>query len=185
MAISKFLRKLSQIGLTPHDLLHDNFIPRGPLQNRYTADYLSAVRSGNIHRVTEYLNLYKYLGFEYDKFGCTALHWACKKGDFGMAQLIISGKCDVDQEDRQGKTPMYYAHISGNTKVIKLLILNRADLDSDLGKDYDYMEMARENLMNKLLMMKARWCMFLLRIAGVRQRYGMWDMTLNLGIGEV
>ena len=46
-----------------------------------------------------------------------------------MVQYLISKGADVNQEDRNGLTPLSYAAISGNTRIVELLLCTGADID--------------------------------------------------------
>lgn len=39
----------------------------------------------------------------------TALHWACKKGYYDLAQLLLKYHSDVDGIDILNRTPLYLA----------------------------------------------------------------------------
>ena len=46
-----------------------------------------------------------------------------------MVQYLISKGADVNQEDSNGHTPLFYAANSGNTQIVELLLCTGADID--------------------------------------------------------
>ena len=46
-----------------------------------------------------------------------------------MVQYLISKGADVNQEDGNGLTPLFYAAVIGNTRVAELLLCAGADID--------------------------------------------------------
>ena len=52
----------------------------------------------------------------------TALHWAACLGFTKMVKFLIETNADVNAQDYEGKTPLYYAPKNGHADSIKLLI---------------------------------------------------------------
>ncbi len=55
------------------------------------------------------LRINKFLYFEFDSMGQTALHWAVKKSHMDIVKLLLDQKLDVNVYDKLGKTPLFYS----------------------------------------------------------------------------
>ncbi|MDX8431425.1 MAG: ankyrin repeat domain-containing protein [Candidatus Algichlamydia australiensis] len=57
-----------------------------------------------------------------DDLGDTSLHLACKEAKYESVQLLLKQESiDVNIENKQGKTPLYYACVGGDEELIRLL----------------------------------------------------------------
>lgn len=54
----------------------------------------------------------------------TALHWACKRNQYEITFHLINHGADIDYQDIIGRTPLYFAIMSENTKIVELLLDN-------------------------------------------------------------
>jgi uncharacterized protein len=52
-----------------------------------------------------------------DADGATALHWACDRGLFEMAQTLLRAGARVSDADESGMAPLHYAGINNHEKV--------------------------------------------------------------------
>ena len=57
----------------------------------------------------------------------TALHWACKLGQFKLAKQLIDFKSDIDAEDLVGRRPLHFALINNHQDLVKLLLEKKAN----------------------------------------------------------
>merc|ERR1711994_1231972 len=56
-----------------------------------------------------------------DNKGCTALHWAARKGQSDIVDVLLKSKADVNYKCHEGMTPLDYAQESNHKEVIKML----------------------------------------------------------------
>jgi len=59
--------------------------------------------------------------------GYTALHWAAKKGNRDMTQILLDMKAKVNITSNGGYTPLHLAAMSGNEEIVTLLLTAGAD----------------------------------------------------------
>ena len=59
-----------------------------------------------------------------------ALHQAVANGDIEQVRMLISKGSNIDSEDQNESTPLYYAVKSGNMEIIKLLMEAGADVNA-------------------------------------------------------
>lgn len=60
-----------------------------------------------------------------DQEGLSALSWACLKGQKGAVQLLMEAGADLNQPDRQGRTPLDLAALNGDADTVGLRMLCR------------------------------------------------------------
>lgn len=65
-----------------------------------------------------------------DNLGYTPLHYACKKGYFDIAKLLLENGAEVNVFSRKEITPLQLATANGNKNVIKILIEAGAKIDA-------------------------------------------------------
>jgi len=66
-----------------------------------------------------------------------------KKEYLEIAKILISQEADVNSRDLDGKTNLYYAIISNQVEMVKLLLQNKAILKNIDGKGHNALEIAR------------------------------------------
>ncbi|HMF97930.1 MAG TPA: ankyrin repeat domain-containing protein, partial [Vicinamibacterales bacterium] len=69
--------------------------------------------------------------------GTTALHWAVRRDDVEMADLLIRAGARVGAVNRDGATPMQLAALNGNASMLELLIAAGADPNASLSRFTD------------------------------------------------
>ena len=57
-----------------------------------------------------------------DRYGETALHFACNTGNLEFVQMLLDFKADVNATAQFGKTPLHNACLSGTLQVIQALL---------------------------------------------------------------
>jgi ankyrin repeat protein len=81
-----------------------------------------------------------------DLEGNTALNLACQKDNLKIANFLVNdAKADVNTQNRQGVSPLYYAGKNGNNEIFKLLLTknpNLARLPNREDFDYHYKDPA-------------------------------------------
>jgi len=58
------------------------------------------------------------------------LHWAARKGDRDVAELLILKGANVNAADKTGTTPLHWAARAGHKEVAELLILKGANVNT-------------------------------------------------------
>lgn len=100
-----------------------NKISRG---NR-NQEFLKAVELGNIERVKELVKKGANVNFRNSQ-GETALIWAAKEEQTGMALILIALKASLNAQDAEGNTALINASNKGNIEIARALI----DADADI-----------------------------------------------------
>ena len=181
--IIAFLRKLETFGFTLNDL-KDKPFPNGALSHPLSGEYFRAVRTGNLKKVSELYSTYPYFGFEYDKGGQTGLHWATKRHDPEMVELILKGKCEVNAKDKSGKTPLYNAISHNNPKIVKEILVEGANPFRDQVTDYNYMELTDSVFIRKMIS-KSRKVFMCLGMLKPKDRFKRMKILLNTAIDSI
>jgi ankyrin repeat protein len=76
-----------------------------------------------------------------DKFGKTALMYACYDEDYEKVMLLVEAGADVNKQDNEGWSSLFYAVVKKNIQITEYLLDNGAQKDlSDIGgmTPYDY-----------------------------------------------
>jgi ankyrin repeat protein len=82
----------------------------------------TAVESGSIEMVQLVLPKNKHVNTPYEgalKF--TPLHQACRRGCLEIARLLLENKADANAKDKISKTPLFWAKLSRNSKLVELI----------------------------------------------------------------
>jgi ankyrin repeat protein len=66
--------------------------------------------------------LNKFLVYQYDLSGKTALHFAVRNNDIQMIQILLKFKSNSMKQDFLGKTPIHEAVRDTNFEVLQILI---------------------------------------------------------------
>ena len=64
----------------------------------------------------------KWLVYDFDHIGQTALIWACKRNNYKMVKFLVEKNSDVNQEDIASRTALYYAIKNQNNKIFTVRI---------------------------------------------------------------
>ncbi|KAM9995151.1 hypothetical protein ACTFIY_001325 [Dictyostelium cf. discoideum] len=80
------------------------------------------VSVNDIERVKKEIENDKNIINEVDEDGRTALIWACDRGYFEIAQLLIGNGSNVNVQDGEGMTPLHYAVVCDQFEICKLLL---------------------------------------------------------------
>jgi ankyrin repeat protein len=85
--------------------------------------------------------------------GGTALHWAAYYGcEWAMNYLLAWESEGINHPDNEGLTPLHLGSMSGNSRVVKRLLIKGADrnikdnkgfLPSDIAKENEYTNIER------------------------------------------
>ena len=102
--------------------------------NVKNSDGLTALHfaAGTARRETAKLLLSKGLSLkERNNNGLTPFHLACQtKYSFEHIEDLIKAGADINERDKEGYSPIFYAVNAGNLNSVKLLIENKADFNS-------------------------------------------------------
>lgn len=83
------------------------------------ADFFSAVHSGNIKAVKEYIDIGINVNLQ-DEKRRTPLMIAAYKNDVKMVKLLIDNDADVNIQDEKLNSPFLYAAATGHLDIVKL-----------------------------------------------------------------
>jgi hypothetical protein len=65
-----------------------------------------------------------------DNNGCTALHFAAKRGHEAVVQLLLDKGADIKAKDKPGQTALHFAVTGGHEAVVQLLLNKGADINA-------------------------------------------------------
>ena len=94
---------------------------------------IQAVFYGNIEAVKQHLAAGVDVNAKSDKLGTTPLHYAAKRGEKEIAELLIANGADVNARGMMGWTPLSWA---ANKEIAELLIAKGADVKAKT--DFEY-----------------------------------------------
>ena len=69
----------------------------------------------------------------YDR-GNTALHWAAKKGNMNIVEILLDRGIEINSKTNDGETALHIAASSGNMNIVEILLDRGIDINS---KDND------------------------------------------------
>ena len=130
------VRKISiEPCLFPQDILEDPEIALAPYrlnevnpqQSRQFRSFLLAVKAQNYKEVRRLHTECRQLAKEQDSIGLTGLHWAVKRNDMMMADLLLSLGANVNTPDMLNRTALYLAVKRNLTQMAALLLSKGAD----------------------------------------------------------
>ena len=62
-----------------------------------------------------------------------ALHLAASAGLTGAVIRLLKGGCEIDEKDRSGSTPLYYASLNGHLDILRSLLDEGANVNAQGG----------------------------------------------------
>ena len=99
-----------------------------PYHDPDSRDFIMAVKRNDFKAVQKYIRFTsRFLVFEFDECRLSALMWAVKRDFFQMSKFLIDSCSRVDWLDMLGRTPLHSAVKNDNLKMVKLLLLNKAN----------------------------------------------------------
>jgi ankyrin repeat protein len=98
-----------------------------PYRSHTSLAFFAAVKEQNYKLVRHLIGESRQLVTDQDSLGLTALHWAVKRDDSKMLDLLVRWGADVNQTDMLNRTPLYLAMKQGSVKLVTALV--------DLGAD--------------------------------------------------
>lgn len=57
----------------------------------------------------------------------TCLHWAVKRSQLPILEMLLTCNCDINARDILGRTPLFLAAKANNFEAVKELLLNKAN----------------------------------------------------------
>ena len=112
-------------------------LSKDEVNKKYVKLLIEASKVGSVKKVRMILRVMAELELDIwktDKFGCTALHWACRNtNSVKLVRALIEAGIDVDvqsgmNDDEPGWTPLMEAANKGNSRILKELLDNNCDL---------------------------------------------------------
>ena len=56
----------------------------------------------------------------------TALHWACKRGNYSIVKFLLMSKSNPNSRDADRRTPLYYAILARHPRIFRRLLVSGA-----------------------------------------------------------
>jgi hypothetical protein len=125
--VMKIIDKLQQLDIDLADMQSGIVFSSKPLQKQYSKDFIGACRQGDTILAKICLIKNKFLVYDYDYTGKTALHWATIRSNYSIMELLLQYHTDVDAKDLLSRTPLHYAALHNDITSIKLLLSSNAD----------------------------------------------------------
>uniref|UniRef100_K3W4Z1 Uncharacterized protein n=1 Tax=Globisporangium ultimum (strain ATCC 200006 / CBS 805.95 / DAOM BR144) TaxID=431595 RepID=K3W4Z1_GLOUD len=95
-----------------------------------TTPVFEAAREGRVDELTRILDADPSQLEARDKYRLTPLHWACDRGQYDVALLLVARGADVNAAEKRlfKRTPLLFAALSGNESLVQLLTEHKADV---------------------------------------------------------
>eukprot|EP01022_Parablepharisma_sp_SALTPOND_P007479 TRINITY_DN1308_c0_g1_i1.p2 TRINITY_DN1308_c0_g1~~TRINITY_DN1308_c0_g1_i1.p2 ORF type:complete len:438 (+),score=32.09 TRINITY_DN1308_c0_g1_i1:2554-3867(+) len=148
--ISKLRRSLPSAKPKPCEFVLPS-LPKEPLQSENATEFLIAVKCANLAKVKEMLEKNRYLVYEFDYVGRTALHHACRRNLYNIMVVLVQYWADVNACDAAGRAPLYLAAKYASAGAVKLLLRNNASLYYCTHTGKTPMEVARNTAIKTVL----------------------------------
>jgi hypothetical protein len=123
----KIIDKLQQLDINLADMQSGIVFSSKPLQKQYSKDFIDACRQGDGILAKICLIKNKFLVYDYDYTGKTALHWATIRGHYAIMELLLQYHSDADAKDLLSRTPLHYSALHNDITAIKILLSSNAD----------------------------------------------------------
>jgi hypothetical protein len=107
-----------------------------------THPLLEAVSAGDLEKVKTLLEASPDLSLSKDIHGQTPLHLAAANGHKDVAQLLLSGKANVNAKDDDGWLPLHKAAYEGHKDLVELLVANGAWVGAQKNDGYTALTLA-------------------------------------------
>ena len=114
--------KLRKLKMNVDDVIANNVFSKDPY--KFGKDIFTAVKNGEEEKVWRILMENRLSVFSVDHTQKNALIWACMRGYHKIAEMLIESGCDINKEDINGFTPLYFAIKYDNPKCIRTLMLS-------------------------------------------------------------
>ncbi|KAL4094737.1 Ankyrin repeat domain-containing protein 55 [Phytophthora ramorum] len=95
----------------------------------------AAARAGQVEELRDILRADEAQAVALDKYGLTALHWACDRGETAAAQLLLQHGADADAVEKRmfRRRPLHFAVLASSEATVRTLLAHHADV---LAVDY-------------------------------------------------
>jgi len=129
--------KVSPVSATSTDIEPiESLLEQEPLQDESTAsNFLRCVFQGDAQTVLQMLHEDESRVNAKDSGGKTALHWACLKGNFEMANLLLKWGASPNCVDTATYTPLIISVMRGDALILERLISYGGSVHATIGKN--------------------------------------------------
>ncbi len=122
---------IGKTGLTKKKALKSGLVemasPTKPFQSEGASKFFNEVAQGNMMGIRMMLNKNKYLVYDFDYVGRTALHIAARRSNVEVIRELLDRLADPNASDISGRTPLYVAAKHASITAVKLLLVNKAN----------------------------------------------------------
>lgn len=117
------------------------FVQLGAELNLVTESGLTVLQEAIRQGMPEYVKILVDAGAKADiaenHYGFTALHDACLRGNLDIVKSVLTGVDNINIQDNEGHTPLYYASKYGHKQTAELL-KSKGAREQDLEKNFGY-----------------------------------------------
>ena len=166
-------RHMERMKLTPLEIVRKCVFPAFAYSRIGSRDLINAAKSGDVQYAEGLLQKNRYLVYDYDPTHQTALHWAAKRNQPEMIELLIGYGCHINAKDIGNRTALFIASKNGYIKWVKALLAGEANPMIRTHKNLSPLEVAKDAVVESYIR-KAYLLFILMRFLNKAKAKDVW-----------
>ncbi len=161
------------------DLIEKAF-PARPFQSEHASEFFNTVTQGDLTNIRVMLNKNRFLVYDFDYVGRTALHVAARKNHVEVMKELLGRLADPNATDISGRTPLYVAAKYASITAVKLLLEHKANPTYITRGNLTPLDVAHTHLIKKVLKIAVKVYKEMMLFISKDKREGTWRHVCTL-----